>query len=504
MFSSDPAAVRRRGRFSLGAGAVSVLLMAAVGLSGPSAAVPKLGRRGALPPWYWPVHPTPFTVTAALWIAVIVGTVAVPVGLSALRAGWRPDPVRLVAAGGLAAAVLAVTPPVGSTDMMDYATYGRIAALGHNPHVMTPYELRRTGDPVARLSSKAWRHTPSVYGPVATATEWAASRLGGASAARTVWWLKLGNALAFLLVALALDRLAGPDQRRRVRAHLLWTLNPLMLWAVIAGGHIDGVAAALALAGWWALRPGGRRPLLAGVAGGLLLGGAAAVKAPFALLAAGPAWSARRSPLRLAAMALGVLLAVVPGYLLIGVQTGRSLIHRGEALSPLGLWRLAADPGGMRPPAWLLTWGTLLIIVVLTAVYARALPAEGPERQGVRVALALCLAWVITTPVYHPWYEVMIFPLLALLPASRADLLLVVRAGVGALGCIPGVAQTVRVPWLSVAVLDAVVHYAVPFTLLLLFVVLTVTAGLRIWVRPSTEPPVADVRLPEVERHALT
>jgi hypothetical protein len=161
-----------------------------------------MDRTGVLPPWYWPVHPSTALVTAALWAAMIVGTLAVPVGLSALRAGWQPDPVRLIAAGVLAVAVLAVTPPVGSTDMMDYATYGRIATLGHNPHVMTPYQLRRTGDPVARLSSKAWRNTPSVYGPVVTATEWAASRLGGSSAARTVWWLNtvvMGSGVRYIL-----------------------------------------------------------------------------------------------------------------------------------------------------------------------------------------------------------------------------------------------------------------------------------------------------------------
>jgi hypothetical protein len=60
----------------------------------------------------------------------------------------------------------------------------------------------------------------------------------------TTFWLKVWNGLAFLATALALDRLVGPDRGRRVRAHLLWSLNPLMLWAGLAGGHADilGVA----------------------------------------------------------------------------------------------------------------------------------------------------------------------------------------------------------------------------------------------------------------------
>jgi hypothetical protein len=503
MFSSDPAAFRRRGRLLLGGAAVSVLLMAVVGLSGPSAAVPKMGPRGAPPPWYWPVHPTAAAVTAALWAAVIIGTVAVLAGLSAVRAGWTPNPARLIAAGVLAVAVLAVVPPIGSTDLMDYATYGRIASLGHNPHVMTPAKLRRTGDPVALLSSKSWRHTPSVYGPVATAMQWAASRLGGASAARTVWWLKLGNALAFLLVALALDRLAGRNQGRRMRVHVLWTVNPLMLWAAVAGGHIDGVAAALAVAGLWALRPDRRRPLLAAVAGGLLLGGAAAVKAPFALFAAGPAWSLRRSPRLLAAGALGVLIAVVPGYVLIGAKAVKALVHRGQRLSGLSLWQLLVDPGGVRPPVWLLTWGILLITLALAVVYARALPVERPEVTGVRITLALCLAWAVITPIYNPWYEAMIFPLLALLPSSRADLLLVLRGGVGALGCIPGVALTLQPAWLNTLVIRSTITYAVPSTLLLLFVVLTITAWRRTWVPSSWRQPADDASLTELEPDSL-
>jgi len=53
------------------------------------------------------------------------------------------------------------------------------------------------------------------------------------------------NALAFLAVALALDWMFRRDSAGRARAHLLWSVNPLMLFAVVAGGHIDGLAAAL-------------------------------------------------------------------------------------------------------------------------------------------------------------------------------------------------------------------------------------------------------------------
>src|SRR6202012_1577196 len=89
-----------------------------------------------------------------------------------------------------------------------------------------------------------------------TAEEWAAAELGGTSAARITFWLKLWNVLAFGAVVLALDRALRSDPARRARAHLLWSVNPLVLWAMAAGGHIDGVATALGFCGLLVLRPG--------------------------------------------------------------------------------------------------------------------------------------------------------------------------------------------------------------------------------------------------------
>src|SRR5258707_15189465 len=107
---------------------------------------------------------------------------------------------------------------------------------------MTPAQLRHIGDPVGQQASRNWQNDPSLYGPVATASEWAAAKLGGTSIAYIVFWLKLLYAAAFGVIALALDRLLRGDPAARARAHLLWTVNPLMLWAGMAGGHADGAA----------------------------------------------------------------------------------------------------------------------------------------------------------------------------------------------------------------------------------------------------------------------
>ena len=75
-----------------------------------------------------------------------------------------------------------------------------------------------------------------------------AARLSGASMARTVLWLRLANAVAFAAVGFAADRTMRADRAGRVRAHLLWTANPLLIWTLIAAGHLDVLSAAAGLA----------------------------------------------------------------------------------------------------------------------------------------------------------------------------------------------------------------------------------------------------------------
>ena len=108
-----------------------------------------------------------------------------------------------------------------------------------------------------------WANAVSVYGPVATGAEWAAAKLGGTSLARITFWLKLEEALAFGAVMLALDRMLRSDSAMRLRAHLLWSANPLLLWEIVAGGHTDGLAAAFGLLGVASMRtrgPDGPQP----------------------------------------------------------------------------------------------------------------------------------------------------------------------------------------------------------------------------------------------------
>ena len=52
--------------------------------------------------------------------------------------GWNPDPRRVFWTAVVVVAVVVCITPVGTSDPASYASYGRIAALGHNPYIFTP------------------------------------------------------------------------------------------------------------------------------------------------------------------------------------------------------------------------------------------------------------------------------------------------------------------------------------------------------------------------------
>ena len=271
----------------------------------------------------------------------------------------------------------------------------------------------------------------SDYGPLATASEWAAAELGGNSMARITFWLKLWTSLAFGAVVLLLDWLLKRDPAARLRAHLLWSANPLLLWEIVAGGHIDGMAIAFGLAGVAVLRvarpgadPGPGRALVSG----LLIGAAIAVKSPFVLFALGAALALRRSLASVAALAGGCLVILAPAYLAAGRPAVTVLFNRGSQVTWDNLYQLFWRPLGYNTyqPAHLVTVTAVLCVIVAIIVYLR-LPSYVPSLPAVTPSLALSLAWIFMWPFQRPWYDVMIVALLVLYPASRLDWLVLIR-----------------------------------------------------------------------------
>jgi hypothetical protein len=441
---------------------LALLIMIAVPALGRSAAVAVLPRPAAGPPWSLALRLPPGMVIIALWGAAVLGCAGVITGLAAIARGARLPSRLLVAGAMVAVAALTVLPPAGSTDVVSYAIDGRIVVTGHSPYVTTPAQLRRTGDPVARFAPPAWVHELSIYGPLATAEEWAAAELGGTSVARIAFWLKLWNALAFGAVVLILDRLLRLRPAMRARAHLLWSVNPLLLWAVVAGGHIDGLAAALGFGGLVMLRvrPAGAAgeggPVSPGraFAAGLLAGAATACKAPFVLFGAGIVWACRRSPAALAGSLCGFFAVLLPGYAVAGWPAVKALTARTQGVTVDNFYQLlyppfrsataTSAPSGLVPAAV----GLVVFLAVVT-LWRLPHPAEFTDLPAVRPALALSLAWLFAWPFQRPWYDVMIVCLLVLYPASKFDWVVLARLLAGTTVFILASDQNLGPHWLS-------------------------------------------------------
>ena len=441
---------------------IALLLMVAASLARNSWEHPYIVLPTGGFPWALSLHKALLPeVSVAMWAAALLGGAGVAAGLAALSRGARP-PLRLLLATGLVAAVaFTVTPPTGSTDALDYAAYGRIVVLGHSPYVMTPAKLRRTGDPVGKAIGNVWRHQVAVYGPLAAAEQWAAAELGGTSAARIIFWLKLWTTIAFGAVVLALDRLTRSDPARRLRAHLLWSVNPLLLWVLVAAGHVDVLAAAAGFFGLIVMRgpgPGDEPGALRGFAAGLLVGVAADIKITYLLLAVGLAWAARRSVTAWLAAGAGGAIVLLPTYAWFGVPALRALRRRSSNASVDNFYQMFVGSHGNLFPHQLLVAGLLLVAVAALLLWR--LPDGILGLPAVRPALAVGLAWLFIWSYQYPWYDSMVFCLLALYPASRIDWLALARLTAATFALMPGNAVTPPQHWLQVITNDSVFWWA--------------------------------------------
>jgi hypothetical protein len=473
--SGSPELTRLLGALAAAAIAVSMLIIIVVSAAGPNVSVPLMPRAAGGPPWWRALHLTATFVTGSLWAAMVLGCAGVIAGLVAVARGARPPMRAILAAAFLAVAVVTVLPPAGSTDAISYAADGRMAMIGHSPYVMTPLQLRHSGDPIGRQIPfseipSTWTTTVSVYGPVATGAEWAAAELGGSSLARITFWLKLEEALAFGGVILALDRMLRADPAQRLRAHLLVSVNPVLVWEIVASGHMFGLlgVAALRIRGTpgpgLAREPGpgparapgpGQIGLRDAALSGLLIGVAAGVKVEYALFGLAVAWACRRSVKPLAAAAAGFALAAVPAYLAAGAPAIKVLITRSPGITWDTMYQLFWRPvlGYTQfsvtsvPPHLELVAYLLFAAVAVLAVLR--FPDPVPSLPAVTPALALSLAWLFVTAYQRPWYDVMALSLLALYSASRLDWVVLIRLLAGATVYVQAVQSPAEPHWLG-------------------------------------------------------
>jgi hypothetical protein len=422
-------------RAYLAALCTSIALMAVQGIAGPSAPLVSFPAAPPWPPWFFHSGISPALSPLAPLLTVVLGGPGLVAGMVAVRRGWQPRPRYLIFGSVAAVLVLLLMPPVASGDPVFYAAYGRIAELGGNPYVARPIQLLAPWDSIRSVISHYSVDPPSRYGPLATLSEAAAAKLAGDSLARTIFWLKAWNAAAYLTLVLVLDRLVRSDGARRVRVHLLWSLNPLMLFFLMADGHNDAIAVALgalALLTFRKIDP--RRACLASV----LLICAIAVKVSYALYGLSLVWVMRHSLRSLAGLGFGMIVVLIPGYLLFGqgeiTATTLGLVN-GE--QPNLLWRDAAALLGWQGDAALTNTAGLIGCALLAALLLWRIPSAAGDLVAVRIVLALTMALLIASSYQQGWYDAMIFPLLAVFPASRLDWIAVAHTAVLGVASVP-------------------------------------------------------------------
>jgi alpha-1,6-mannosyltransferase len=332
------------------------------------------------------------------------------------RSRWRRAlSMRVVLVLTLALFVLSLTRwPRNSTDIWSYAAYGRMTAeYGVSPYRHTPSDF--PNDPVERRVKPIWQDTESVYGPL-----WNGVSAGVVSVTHTdarqtrIAFQSLAALAVFLAVLLVARRTRDPA------AAALIGLNPVVVYAVVNGGHNDALVGLGLLAG--VLLASRDRFALAGFA----IAAAALVKIVALLgLAALAVWLWRKRGLRPAAITTGVVGGgVALGYAFTGWFDGLAPLREARLqISHNSIWLLADSEGRTNlfglgrfyrfSTDYLESAATLSTVVVLLLAAVLVWGRLRDHTPTLVVASAL-VAYLLAATYILPWYVAWVLPLLAL------------------------------------------------------------------------------------------
>ena len=347
----------------------------------------------------------------ALWIA----------GLTVLCTAWwqgrrlDPSPRWIMVTAALWILPFLAVPPLASRDMYAYACQGALYNAGFNP---SQVGIAAQPCPWLESVSVVWRDTPTPYGPLWIMLTGVAAAFGSQAVALAVF--RVYAVLSVLALAAAVPALARRLAVRESRALWLVVCCPIIPVHVVGGGHNDALTMALLVAGL-ALIAGARRPVVALIAGGALIGAAIAVKTtvgvvlPFAVLLAagglelGPPGRERLLQ-RGGAVAGGAVAALVALSLVsrLGFGWAVALSGAGESrswTSPPTAVGIAVNAAARLLGAELdvvpaiRTAALGLLLVSLVVVWWRF--RRGDQLAGAGLA---CLAVIFLAPITQPWY----------------------------------------------------------------------------------------------------
>jgi hypothetical protein len=364
------------------------------------------------------VHQT-VLASIMLYTAVIAACLGLAGMLWAHSQGWRPNPrYLLLVSAGITAVMVSLT-PVGSSDQASYATYGRIAALGGNPYTTNPLAWLGPFSPYTQAVGTMWKRQPSVYGPVATWIQRFAATIGGGNPAITIWVLMALNGAVFIAVGVLLLRTSDDP----VRATLFWTANPVLILALVSGGHLDTFVAAAAICAiqvarrvshWWG-----------DVLIGVLIGLACGIKIYAVLIGFGLAWPLlrRHEWLRTARIAAVALLTLALQYAFYGLSAIKPVFGGLKLATLPSPWRVVELAGyhifgvsyDTTGAAITFLWPVALLVVAWF-VHQRI---SSDQPREVVAPFALTYAWIIVAPWVFAWYTAVAWAALTQVPRNR-------------------------------------------------------------------------------------
>ncbi|MDX6417424.1 MAG: hypothetical protein QOG28_2044 [Trebonia sp.] len=381
-------------------------------------------------------HLNDLAANVIMYVSITLCCLGLAMMLWANSRGWSPSPRKVFWTAAGAVAVLVNITPVGSGDIASYAAYGRIAALGQNPYTFTPLKLPGgTHNPYTAIVGVKWQNTPSVYGPVATWTHLLAGLIGGPKPWLTIWMLMILMGASFLAAGYILLRTA----ENPVRATLLWVANPILIFELVMGGHLDAFLSVFAIAAivisrrctrpWHDLTVG----LLVGIAGGIK------ITAVFVAVAIAIPLIHDRAWVRLARTAVVAALTTFGLYIFsygLGAL-GLAFADSKLVISPT-IWRLVQVTvqhyyGDHAEATVTSTFGFIwypLMLLLAWYLYNRLSP-DVPT--ALAATCALTLSFMVLSPWQLPWYSAVAWVTLALLPRNSLTRWLTIATGAIAL-----------------------------------------------------------------------
>ncbi len=345
---------------------------------------------------------------AALYVIYLAVAQIVYMGCLVMLRGRHISLTAVASSAVISIILLLPHSPTISTDIYRYIWDGRVTTSHQNVFTVRPNQLPALQKRDGLYDRMQYREEYTVYPPLAQVLFVGANALYEHAG---IWAVKLFFGLPYFGIGFLLWRLlAGIEQRRWL--YTCYALNPLLLFELFGSGHVDGWAVLLIVGAYYfyttkRLQMAISLVLLAGL-----------IKLwPLMLLPALFVSYNRQLPRR--DVVLNALRSIVTVSVLTTMAYLPFVRHTLFAITRLQSWSASMSFNGaytallswLGLPHMLIQRSALLLLVIV--VLATAL-----KRDLLAAWLMAIIAFLVISPVYYPWYGIVLVPL-AILDSER-------------------------------------------------------------------------------------